>query len=164
MAKNKKSQVKKDFSRITTLSSGLSELKKYRVKIGILTGKASLKHGEFKTNVEIGAIQEFGSIKANIPKRSFIRFPIEHKRKDLKKKLRKNKDKIIEYIEEGNTKKIFTNIGLEAEGIIQDAFNTRGFGKWVDNAPITIFLKGSDAPLIDTGQLRRTITSKVIKK
>ena len=52
-------------------------------------------------------------------------------------------------------------LGVGAVDAIQEAFETRGFGNWQENAPSTIKAKGSDMPLIDTENLRRHIVAEV---
>lgn len=178
--KSKKSKIKIDLQGFQALQDNIDELKKYRVRVGILGSKATEVHSESdKTNVFIGMIHEFGSIDGRIPERSFLRMPVQKKLKDIKEELKKNKDKIIELVKNQEFETIFSNIGIIIERIIQEAFESSGFGEWKENAyitihggwmrsktgkPIHIKGKGSDKPLIDTGQLRRSITSKVIKK
>jgi len=73
-------------------------------------------------------------------------------------------------------------VGVAAENIVQEAFETAGWGTWAANAYATILAKAkgnifkrkqqaaSDvfeggrhtSPLIDTGQLRRAIASRVV--
>jgi hypothetical protein len=56
-------------------------------------------------------------------------------------------------------------MGHQAEAVIQDAFDSQGFGQWDKNiSKVYITAKGSDTPLIDTGFLRQSVTSKVSKK
>lgn len=151
---------------------------RFYARVGIIGGKASEEHkqGGFNkngkriitsessgmTNAEIGIIQEFGSETAGIPPRSFLRMPIEEKIKDLVRFL--GSSAIQSMFEKKNIKGIFKAMGIEGEGIVQDAFATRGFGRWKPNAPSTIAAKGSDSPLIDTAQLRRAISSDVVGK
>ena len=119
------------------------------VKVGILGNKNNRSKG---TNASIGAIMEFGSISKKISVRSFLRMPLHQKSKEILEMVKKTSKGLIE---KGNHTQIFVNLGLACESIIQQAFTTSGFGKW---AP----LKYRDGkPLIDTGQLRRSITSKV---
>lgn len=47
--------------------------------------------------------------------------------------------------------------GLEGQAASQDWFTNPKNG-WAPNAPVTIELKGSDRPNIDTGELRKAIT------
>jgi hypothetical protein len=89
---------------------------------------------------------------------------------------------------EGNKKELLVQIGIACEEQIQLAFDTQGFGSWAPNSYATVMAKlrrggkkfanvflrkqltgeylnegakGINSPLIDTGQLRRSISSKV---
>lgn len=144
----------------------LSSLKSDKVvRVGILGGDAYAPHEgseEGLTNAAIGVIQEFGSEKNNIPPRSFLRMPIERKSKEIMRQASKGSTKAK--IAAGDIDGALENIGVIAEGIVQDAFSSSGFGQWPENAPSTVAAKGSSKPLIDTGQLRRSITSDVVKR
>ena len=135
----------------------------YSARVGILGDSNQREDGEFG-NADLGFIHEFGSITKNIPARSFLRFPIQFKTKEIVKKIMILKSSIAKAMAEGNLKRFFEVLGLQAEVAIQEAFETRGFGQWKANDPKTIKRKGSDSPLIDTGELRRAITSEVVKK
>jgi phage gpG-like protein len=155
--------VKVDLSLLYKLQKNLSISKKYYTKLGILSGKITRNNEEQNSinNAELGLIHEFGSRKRNIPARSFLRFPIEFKAKELTKFIA-NKEDIEKIIVKQGLKQVYKLLGVKGEAIIQEAFETKGFGTWLDNSPETIKQKGSDKPLIDTSQLRRSITSKVV--
>lgn len=53
--------------------------------------------------------------------------------------------------------------GMLGQQIVQDWF-TNPNNLWPENAPSTVKMKGSDRPLIDTGELRRSITFVVRKE
>lgn len=135
------------------------------VIVGILGDTNNRTQGE-QTNAEIGFTNEFGKMTGypRIPERSFIRMPLKTR---LEPKIKTKKSltgpELEKAIAEGKTVEFATKIGLVAEEVIQEAFATNGFGEWAPNAPMTVELKGSNSPLIDTGQLRRSITSKVEK-
>lgn len=152
--------------------SGFNVIKKalednFKTRVGILGSKASQIHDAKDatgkpidvglTNADIGAIHEFGS--GNIPRRSFLKMPLEN---HIGKWIRANKDRYYEMMTKGNVKKFYEAMGFEAEKIINEAFVTSGYGTWAPNAPRTIEKKGSSMPLIDTGQLRASISSKVL--
>jgi hypothetical protein len=159
--KNGDSEVTGDFSRLNKLIEELG--KDYYVDIGILGESNETEEGG-KTLAGIGAVHEFGTDKAgrgnsvSIPERSFIRMPLESGQKAIEEKI---EPKMQSHIEQGNIKGIFKLIGMAGEERIQEAFETRGFGTWPPNAPATIKAKGSDAPLIDDGDLKKAIMSKV---
>lgn len=155
-----KAEFKKLLNCIKILKTGMPS-----VKVGILGSTNGRTQGE-QTNAEIGFTNEFGKITGHkrIPERSFIRMPLKTKfNAKLKTKKSLTGPELEKAIVEGKTEEFATKVGLVAEEVIQEAFATNGFGMWEPNAPMTIELKGSDSPLIDTGQLRRSITSKVIK-
>lgn len=151
----------------------LNEYKKYKVKVGVLGG--SYPNGE--NIAEVAYLHEFGSetprtfmykgkkitIKG-LPTRSFLRVPIRllFKKDDLMTEY--VKFKVFEEFQEGYTGKAFKVIGIESENIIKEAFATSGFGKWERNINEQyIEAKGSNTPLIDSGQLYGSIASKVYK-
>ena len=96
-----------------------------------------------------------------MPRTSFLKDPIEIKRKELlataNKVIKANINK------EGGAEKIFELIGIAGEAIVQEAFESGGFGTWQPLAQSTIDAKGSEQILIETSQLRKSIISKVEK-
>ena len=144
--------------------NGLKNIKKalsdkYVTYVGILGSNATTQHEDTHyTNAQIGAVQEFGSVSNNIPARSFIRMPLEMK---LGQWIEKQGSTYFKMALNGHLDAFYRGVGLKAEEIIQDAFESRGFGEWDENAPSTIKAKGSDMPLIDTGALRASISSEV---
>lgn len=135
------------------------------VKVGIIGDKATQEHkGTHKTNAEIGFLNEFGSHTRRIPPRSFLRMPLQlYLHSYIKEKKSLSKEEFIKSLRNGTQEQFAKKVGIVAEEVVQDAFRTRGFGNWAPNAPYTIEQKGSDSPLIDTGELRRSISSEVIK-
>lgn len=161
-------------TRVSFNMDGLNSIKKalednLKTRVGILGSKASELHNSKDssgkpvnvklTNADIGAIHEFGS--GRIPQRSFLQYPLETY---LGKWIRANKDRYYEQLKKGDLRKFYVAMGLEAEKIVDEAFSTSGYGTWAPNAPMTISKKGSSMPLIDTGQLRRSISSKVLNE
>ena len=153
----------------------------YVARVGILESQASTPHykttpvtigkkqynkktsqGSGLTNGAIGVIQEMGSITNNIPARSFLRLPIETKEKDIVKAM--GGKTVQSAIENNQIKTVYSLLGVVAESYVKQAFSSGGYGQWAALNPQTIARKGSSAPLIDTGQLRRSITSDVVKK
>lgn len=145
--------VKGDFSKLEKLIEGLKT--KHAVRVGVFAD-ATTPDGELVA--AYGADNEFG-VPGRIPERSFLRMPIEKKASTISSNVKVNQG---ERIRQGDIRGVFEDIGLACESAIQEAFDTRGFGTWKENAEFTIIQKGSDAPLIDEGLLRRSVTSKVI--
>lgn len=145
--------------------------KKYTVKVGIL-GKTNQRSDADRSadeisknmsNADIGAVHEFGSISEHIPRRSFLRDPFIEKRKDFSQKIEQLVAKHLTS-DPQSIKKIFDLIGAYATSIVLKAFATGGFGKWKPLKQQTIDRKGSSKILVDTSQLRRSITWKVESK
>ena len=130
------------------------------VNVGIFGSKTDRNGKGAQTNAEIGAIHEFGSFSKNIPQRSFLRMPIEHEREKIMEAV---VAEVGDLAQSGTKHKLLVHIGHECENAIQRAFETHGFGAWPPDKPATFKAKGSSAPLIDTGQLRRSIASEVGK-
>ena len=132
-------------------------------RVGILGSNAMEQHEDTDlTNSQLGVIHEFGSLSRNIPARSFLRMPVELKQKEIVQSMASYRTKSA--LENGNIKRVYKDLGLYAEGFVKQAFSSGGYGQWAPNKPATIAAKGSDKPLIDTSQLRRSITSDVVKK
>lgn len=130
------------------------------VKVGVFGDHKAERTDATINNVELAVIQQFGSLTNNIPARPFIDMPLRYKRAELLKFAASKT--IADLLLAGNMKRALALLGVKAENIIQQAFDTRGFGQWRANAPRTIAAKGSDMPLINEGQLRRSVWSKVV--
>jgi hypothetical protein len=112
-----------------------------------------------KTNAEIGFLHEFG-VPNKIPKRSFLRMPIFQYAEDIIGQVKKAG--ALKKLKEGKSIQVLSDLGIACENVIGRAFASAGWGSWAPNAASTIRRKrGGDSPLIDTGQLRRSIASTV---
>lgn len=132
------------------------------IRVGVLGAKAN--RADKENNAYIGLIHEFGRLKRTpkIPKRSFLRMPLNEKFPD---KLKENESYLKGIFEEGlknnSLLKVWKTIGQMAVDVIKMAFVTKGYGKWKGNAQSVIDKKGVDSPLVDTTQLQNSITYKV---
>lgn len=148
--------VKYDNSKLKNMVDGMKH--NYAARVGILGDKNNREDGVL-TNAEIGAVHEFGSISRNIPKRSFIRMPLEVKLPDW---IKKHGEDYFLFAEKGDLETFYEGLGLDAEAMIAQAFETGGFGTWQPDSPQTIKRKGSDWVLVDTSELRNSISSEVV--
>lgn len=142
----------------------LDELSRTHVEIGII-GDGDRYKGTDITVLGVANIHEFGlnvvdknGRKINIPERSFIRSSYDA-----------NKQRIFEFDKELervlglelSVDGFFNLIGEFAVGVIQNHLTSQ-----VKSPPLaesTIKAKGSSNPLIDTGQLRRSIDYKIVR-
>ena len=138
---------------------------KFETRVGVLGKKTSRKDKLPITNAGIGLVHEKGSRTRNIPRRSFLvdTFFFQGNRLISIKQHLAHWFMSGEYSAE-RLKKIYTLLGIHAENLVQKAFETGGFGKWKALSKTTIARKKSSAILIDTAQLRRSITSDVVAK
>lgn len=109
-----------------------------------------------QSTAELAYIRSKGSPKRNIPPRPFIEPAIEQRRtqKDITKHLQTAAIKAIEG-DFGAALAEMHKAGQYGENAVKDYI---GSGKLTPNSEATIKRKGSDAPLIDTGSLRSSVT------
>lgn len=126
-------------------------------KVGILGGKNARSTAGVNSNAQIGAWHEFGTTKT--PQRSFLRAPIsENLQKEMEAAGALDKDVLAEVIARGSVVPWLKKVAVMAEGIVADAFDTGGFGKW---KPSNMTRKQNHQTLVETQQLRNSITSEV---
>lgn len=135
-----------------------------QARVGILGGKAVRNaQGGNKTpsNAEVGAVHEYGAPARGIPARSFLREPIsDNLDKEIEKSGALDKEVLKQVIKDGSTLPWMKKIAVLAEGIVAEAFDSGGFGKWKQwkNPNYT---NNAGQLLVDTKQLRDSITSEV---
>lgn len=156
-------------TKISINLDGLEEMRKgigdlYRARVGIL-GQYAARTGETEqsiNNATLGLIQMYGSVTNKIPPRDFLVMPIERKRRELLKVLGSSTARAA--FAQKDFKRLFMIIGATAAGFVDEAFASAGFGTWAPNKPATVARKGSSAPLIDTAELRKSISFDVVSK
>ncbi|WP_050450511.1 hypothetical protein [Bordetella bronchiseptica] len=105
------------------------------------------------TVATLGAIQHFGN--KHIPARPWLD-------KGAESGVKEYLDTIREGVVDGlDSKQIMTRVGVEAEGAIKQYITDLDTPP---NKPSTIRKKGSSNPLIDTGNMRQSVTSTVARK
>lgn len=104
-----------------------------------------------------------------IPARSFLELPLTTQTKKLEKytieKFGGEGLQALEYwiAEKGDLESVAQMLGVAGVRLVNEAFETSGWGNWAENSPLTIAQKGSALPLINTGKLRQSITYEVEK-
>jgi hypothetical protein len=150
------------------------------VKVGLLSGKSErYDYGskEKINNPGLGAVHEFGSPENNIPERSFLRVPLIAHFPDKIRKI--GTDWFLAIFQARGLKAALKTLGVMAENEVQEAFETHGYGDWEQWSPAYArerelaarssgkYPKGFVGPLefsllIDSGQMRRAVTSEVV--
>lgn len=145
-------------NRVVQHPSETSVAFKKRVKAFLKSDKSQ---GDAPTNADIGLAHEKGVKTKNLPRRSWLEEPLQDK---LRLHMQKLGEQAIEKMLNSQYEQAYAELGVIAEIIIQKGFETGGYGKWPKLKQSTIAAKGSSAILIDTAQLRRSITSEVVHK
>lgn len=106
----------------------------------------------------LALIHERGSAANNIPARPFMKQTRQRAEGRFARLLRR----LYKQVVDGKVRPFdgLSKLGIAYEGEMKNTFTT---GSFTPNKPATIKRKGSSRPLIDTGHLRQSITSKVVK-
>ncbi len=152
--------VKVNLTGLKTLQRQLTELETMHAEVGLLADTAgrSAGPGRLQDNPSIGFVHEFGSTLQNIPERSFIRMPLML---HLGNAIAAGVDWIA-LLKAKGAKFVYARLGIIAEEVIQEAFSTGGYGAWPQLKPATIRRKRSSAILIESAQMRKAISSRVV--
>lgn len=153
---------KANFSGLQQLNKAMKE--KLQTRVGILSGSGARTDENGVSNATIGLVHEMGSATKGIPARSFLRMPMQFKADEITNMVLKKRSKIEQSMAEGDAAPLYDTLGVSAVAFIQQAFESGGYGQWAPNANNTVKQKGSSSPLIDTGQLRESITWEVKKR
>lgn len=128
-------------------------------RVGIL-GSSPRKEGEQgrgSSNAEVGAAHEFGT--STLPQRSFLRAPIsEHLQSKMESSGALDRDTLDQVIKKGSVMPWLGKVTKLAENIVNEAFDTGGFGKWKQS---DMTHKKNHQTLVETQQLRNSISSEV---
>lgn len=127
-----------------------SALSKLKVEVGFFGGEKNNK--DELTLATVAKINEYGSLNGKIPARPFMRMTLSRHnqfRGELKSALKKSVYDI------SNLSESFTQFGINAMQEIQREFT---IGEFIENSFFTIKKKKSSRPLMNMGQLRRSVS------
>lgn len=144
------------------IKADFAKNRRARVRVGVLGGfdcRQSTAAGATIGNASLGAVHEFGVISKNIPARSFLRMPVITQLPAAL--LATDKQLWHKIIIKNGIQGALALLGAYALDAIHLAFDTGGFGLWQKLSRYTIRRKKSSAILIDTAQLRQSITAEV---
>lgn len=139
------------------VEAAVKELKRHEVLVGIPQEKSSREGSKGKaTNAELLFIHTNGSPIRNIPARPVLQPAIE----DDKERVGEMLGKAIDAAASGDKERIVPELekaGMYASGKCKAWFTNPSNG-WKPNSPKTVKKKKSSRPLIDTGEMRKSIT------
>lgn len=101
-------------------------------------------------------VHEHGSPLFRVPPRPVLEPAMEYK-ENQEQIIELMKDTVNVVLEGGNVQPELEKVGMQGQNIARDWF-TNPANEWQENANSTIKKKGSDKPLIDTGEMRKSIT------
>jgi hypothetical protein len=140
------------------LAARLHRVAGSRVKVGVLDDAPkeegeSFSGGELSL-LEVAALHEFGG--GNIPQRSFIRAGVDENLPEI----RATQHALAVQVMRGATSLpvALDRLGAKVAALLQNRI-ARGIAP--ENAPSTVARKGSSTSLVDTGQLKASITWQV---
>lgn len=173
----KKPQVKVNIDRMREIQSSLKKVVDghYSIQVGIFGDKDSRRGAAAGvTNTEIGFIHEMGSHARGIPRRSFLWDTFSHHGDKL---MATTKPLVEKLFKKGKIDEYLNQTGIAATNLVIEAFMTSGWGSWAPNKYRTLLsklkgslkkrkaaiAKGTNKPLIDSGQLWQSVAHRVVK-
>lgn len=136
----------------------INELKDGQVFIGFPEGETTHTgpNGESADMALIAAYNEFGT--STTPARPFLKQAVDNNQDKIKAMC----EQTVKDISEGKpTEQCLKQLGAFGVGLVQETITN---GPFTPNDPKTIKRKGSDKPLIDTGQMRQSVHYIIRKK
>jgi phage gpG-like protein len=150
---------------VAKVLASIQELAGKQVLVGIPATKAEREDGEPINNAQLGYIHEYGAPASNIPARPFLIPGVAHAQESINNHLQKAAKAAMS----GNDEKVDTELnatGLIAQAGARNEINNGNFEALSARTLADRRKRGrtGDKPLIDTGQLRNSITYVIRKK
>ena len=146
-------------------ASQFNVISKFRLEIGVFTGKSHRKVQVGITNAELMFIHENGSPLRNIPARPVLQMTLDYANKNL---VEPTVDKCVKIIldsgpDETLVERELNKLAIKLENYARKIIYSND-GRLAPNAPSVAKAKGGNHPLFNTGQLARSITCRVVKE
>lgn len=146
--------------RVPAMLKAVRDLVKQEVLVGIPSENAGRDEGAPINNAELGYLHEYGAPAANIPARPFLVPGVEGAESKFTPHLKAAAQAAISG-EGGRVAQGLGRAGIVAATAVKRKIDE---GPFAPLSEATIQRKGSDKPLLDTGQMRNAVTSVVRKK
>ena len=147
--------------KVLDLLNLIKSLGEKRVMVGVLEDKTARQDGK-ETNAQILYKNTVGSPLERIPPRPLLEPAIEDKKEIIGNQFRTIVANTLLGKSE-NFEKDLNRVGVMGQQAVVSWFDNPKNG-WQPNSPYTIQKKGSNQPMIDTGQLRQSIHYAVRNK
>lgn len=148
------------------------------IEVGVFSDRTGRDDG--MTNAQLAAIHEMGDPEHGLPPRSMLKVPIKDHANQIMSSIKGQAEQIV--LKSG-AMRLWKLIGIAAEKVVSQAFDTGGFGKWPELKYATLLskFKGSlkkrknmlakiyagqagQGILIRSGALSRSFSSRVRMK
>lgn len=157
MSSKKSVQIKVKKDNTKELLKRLESMKNFDLLVGVPQEEAEREDNEI-TNAQLMFIHSEGSPVHNIPPRPVIDITLKEEKGKINEKFKKALNIVLGG---GSPRVELEKLGIYVVNKIKAKFGSEDLAPL---KPATIKAKGSDRPLIDTGQLRNSITYIVRKK
>lgn len=127
------------------------------VRVGVLGEKGGAQHKGSPAGITVAEIAEIHEFGLGVPERSWLRDWIDANTRQIADRIRREEAEVVKG--KRTREQAIKRLGVWIQGEIQQRIAD---GIPPPNAPSTIAKKGSSKPLIDTGQLRQSITHKIV--
>ena len=146
-------------------ASQFNVISKFRLEIGVFTGKSHRKVQVGITNAELMFIHENGSPLRNIPARPVLQMTLDYANKQL---VELTVDKCVKIIldngpDEALVEQELNKLAIKLENYARKIIYSND-GRLAPNTASVAKAKGGNHPLFNTGQLARSITCRVVKE
>ncbi|MBI4449043.1 hypothetical protein HY641_03390 [Candidatus Woesearchaeota archaeon] len=128
------------------------------VKVGFPASRDKQHKDSVQTIAQVAVENEYGVPEKNIPSRPFMRQALDKNENKLHERIKQYAKDIYGGLI--GTHKAMALLGSEHKGDIEKEIRT---GDFKPNAPLTIAIKGSSRPLIDTGQMVQSVQFEIGK-
>lgn len=152
--------VKYDISKLDDLIKSLND--DYTLRVGVIGSEARKKHGDSKsksdvTNAEVGTFHEFGTSK--MARRSFLEDSLKFKFNFNTEEMKSLRKLFFNQFFIKNSPKVFLEaMGAKCLEIIDEAFNTNGWGMW-QPLSLPLFAKRFEQGMKSYNKLFKKMTS-----
>lgn len=146
--------VTSSIDRFQDIQRSLQELAKKDVLVGVPEASSNRKDSNEVTNAELVYMHTHGSPLWNLPPRPIIEPAIEANKEEIGGLLR---EALTNALDGRPFEVALKKAGMKGQNVVRAWFVDPRNG-WAPNSPVTIARKGSERPLIDTGEMRKAIT------
>ncbi len=149
-----------DDRKLQGILASVKKMDKAYVKVGVLASKGGdAKHADTDlTMVELMAVHEFGSVDGRIPDRAPIRLTFETTEEEFKPFIANLAKQVV--TNGMPVEKALALLGQKGAAEVKKTITQSDLPPPL--SPVTIARKGSDRPLVDTGQLVNSVTYEVV--